>query len=66
MMNGKKSVPDFMLAAFDSTTSLLHAAEKMRDNGFKKWDCYTPFPIHGMDAAMGLKPYCSPMVLATA
>ena len=44
-----------MLAAFDSTASLLHAAEKMRDKGYKKYDCYTPFPVHGMDEAMGLK-----------
>ncbi len=27
----------------------------MRDAGYKKWDVYTPFPIHGLDAAMGLK-----------
>lgn len=32
----------------------MQAAEKIRDAGFKKWDVHTPFPIHGMDAAMGL------------
>ena len=21
----------------------------------KKWDCYSPYPIHGLDDAMGLK-----------
>ncbi len=26
----------------------------MRDKGFTRWDSYTPFPVHGMDAAMGL------------
>lgn len=41
-------------AEFDTPTDLYHAAEKCRDYGFKKWDVHTPFPIHGMDAAMGL------------
>jgi hypothetical protein len=44
-----------MLAAFASTEALIHAAEKMRDAGYKEFDCHSPFPIHGMDKAMGLK-----------
>jgi hypothetical protein len=39
---------------FDSAASLMHAAEKIRDAGFTKWDVHTPFPVHGMDKAMGL------------
>ena len=39
---------------FDTASDLLAAAEKIRDAGFKKWDVHTPFPVHGMDAAMGL------------
>ncbi len=34
---------------------IMHAAEKVRDAGFRKWDVFTPFPVHGMDKAMGLK-----------
>lgn len=41
-------------AEFASPAELLHAAEKVRDAGFKKWDVHTPFPVHGMDQAMGL------------
>jgi hypothetical protein len=41
-------------AEFDSAASLMHAAEKIRDAGFTKWDVHTPFPVHGMDKAMGL------------
>jgi len=41
-------------AEFDSAASLMQAAEKIRDAGFSKWDVHTPFPVHGMDAAMGL------------
>ena len=40
-------------AEFDSAAELMHAAEKIRDAGFK-WDVHTPFPVHGMDKAMGL------------
>ena len=33
----------------------MHAAEKVRDAGFRRWDVFTPFPVHGMDKAMGLR-----------
>jgi len=46
--------PALYLAEFDSTKSVLHAAEKLRDAGYKAFDTHTPFPVHGMDAAMGL------------
>lgn len=41
-------------AEFDSATSLYEAAQKVRDAGFSAWDCHSPFPIHGMDKAMGM------------
>jgi len=44
-----------ILARFKNPGSLLHAAEKVRDEGYKRFDSHSPFPIHGMDAAMGLK-----------
>jgi len=43
------------LAEFKSAAALYKAAEKVRDAGFKKWDCYSSYPIHGLDAAMGMK-----------
>ena len=45
-----------ILAEFANTGDLLKAATKVRDAGYKKFDVYSPFPIHGMDDAMGLKP----------
>lgn len=48
--------PALYLAEFGTTKDILHAAEKVRDKGFKKWDVHTPFPVHGMDGAMGLPP----------
>ena len=44
-----------LLAEFDSVADTLHAAARVRDAGFRRWDVYTPFPVHGMDEAMGLK-----------
>ncbi len=45
----------YILAEFESAAALYHAAEKMRDAGCRHFDCHSPFPIHGMDAAMGLE-----------
>ena len=44
-----------MLTDFSDATTLLHAVEQVRDAGFTKWDVHTPFPVHGMDDAMGIK-----------
>jgi len=43
-----------LLAEFDTAASALHAAAVVRDAGYRRWDVYTPFPVHGMDQAMGL------------
>lgn len=43
------------LAEFKSASALYKAAEKIRDAGIRKWDCYSPYPIHGLDQAMGMK-----------
>jgi hypothetical protein len=50
----KKMRPALVLAEFDSPDATVHAAEKIRDAGYQKWDVHTPYPLHGMDAAMGL------------
>jgi hypothetical protein len=41
-------------ARFDSARELYLAAKAVRDFGFRRWDAYSPFPIHGMSEAMGL------------
>ena len=43
-----------MAAEYPSAAALYEAAKQVRDAGFKRWDVYSPFPIHGMDQAMGL------------
>ena len=44
-----------IIAEFNNPAELLHAAESLRDSKFKFFDCHSPFPIHGMDKAMGEK-----------
>ncbi len=44
-----------LLAEFDTTTEIVHAAEQVRDAGFTKTDAFSPFPIHEMDKALGIK-----------
>ncbi len=43
-----------VVAEFDTPASLSRAAEKVRDAGYTKWDVHTPFPVHGIEEAMGL------------
>jgi mono/diheme cytochrome c family protein len=45
-----------ILAEFDTPESLKAAARRLRDEGFKLWDSHSPFPIHGIDRAMGVRP----------
>jgi hypothetical protein len=44
-----------LVAEFNTPADAMLAAEKVRDAGFTRWDVFTPFPIHGMDKAMGIK-----------
>jgi hypothetical protein len=43
------------LAEFENVHDLYHAAEHVRDAGYQRWDCHSPFPIHGLDQAMGIQ-----------
>lgn len=43
-----------LLAEFPHPGALLHAAEEVRRAGYRHFDTHSPFPIHGMDRAMGL------------
>lgn len=55
-----------ILAEFKDPPALYHAAEAVRDAGYSKWDTYTPFPIHGMEDAMGIKRTKLPVAVAIA
>lgn len=51
------------VARFSGAKSLMEAASKTRDAGFKEFDCYVPYPIHGLDHAMGMKPTRLPFIV---
>jgi hypothetical protein len=44
-----------VVATFESAADIYHAAQKVRDAGYKFWDCITPCPVHGLDGAMGVR-----------
>lgn len=52
-----------LLAEFESVDDLLKAARGVRDAGYKRWDVHSPFPVHGLDQAMGLKRTRLPLVV---
>ena len=52
-----------LLAEFAGVKPLYRACERVRDEGFTRWDAHTPFPVHGLDGAMGLKPTKLPFVV---
>lgn len=43
-----------MSAEFSSAAEVLTAAEKVRDAGYRRWDVFSPFPVHGLEKVMGM------------
>ena len=43
-----------LLAEFSDPGALVHAVKALRKRGYSRLDTFTPFPIHGMDKAIGL------------
>jgi mono/diheme cytochrome c family protein len=52
-----------LLAEYEAPDHLLRAANRVREAGFKCWDTFTPFPVHGIDGAMGIKPTILPWLV---
>ncbi len=52
---GPKSQTIGLLAQFDDPETLVAACERARDAGYQKFDAYSPFPVHGIDPAMGIR-----------
>ncbi|MGA2890628.1 MAG: DUF3341 domain-containing protein [Terracidiphilus sp.] len=45
----------FVIATFSDPDSLLAAVRTIRDHSFPIYDVYTPYPVHHLDRAMGLR-----------
>lgn len=54
------------IAEFPDEHSLLEAARKVRDSGYTRTDAFTPFPVHGIDEALGIKPTILPFIVLCA
>ncbi len=52
---------NFVVGIFDDEDILLEGVEKVRDNGVKIHEVYSPFPVHGLDEALGYKRSRLPM-----
>lgn len=50
---------------FQQPAEIYKACETLRDAGYRKFDAYTPFPVHGLEVAMGLKPSKLPWIVLT-
>ncbi len=44
-----------IIGEFDTPEALLEAVKAMRERGYTRLDAYTPFPVHGMDKALGAR-----------
>lgn len=52
-----------ILAEFDTPTQMVDAARKVRDAGYRKTDAFSPFPLHEIDAALGIKRSILPYIV---
>ncbi|MCC6238875.1 MAG: DUF3341 domain-containing protein [Phycisphaerales bacterium] len=52
-----------LMAEYKDVDSAVQAARVVRDRGFKVWDLHSPFPIHGIDKAMGLRATYLPWIV---
>ncbi len=43
----------FLVGIFDDEDEVLHAVKEVKDKGINIHEVYTPFPIHGLDKAVG-------------
>jgi hypothetical protein len=52
-----------LLAEFPDVDAVLDAAVRTRGAGYKVWDVHSPFPIHGIDAVIGIRPTILPWLV---
>lgn len=55
-----------VIAEFPSASAVTAAARKLRDAGWTNWDVHSPFPIHGIDDVMGIRPTRLPWITLSA
>jgi mono/diheme cytochrome c family protein len=63
--NNEKKVHG-IVAEYKSVDTLLDACRRVRDAGYKQTDAFTPFPVHGIEKALGIKPTVLPWIVLAA
>lgn len=51
-----RNPPFALVGSFAEPAALLRACATLRDRGYRRFDAHTPFPVHGLEKAMGLPP----------
>lgn len=46
----------FILGSFADPDELMDGIDRLQQNNVSIYDCYTPMPIHGIEAKLGVKP----------
>jgi hypothetical protein len=52
-----------LIAEFTTVDEILGGARRVRTAGYKIWDVHSPFPIHGIDAVIGIRPTILPWIV---
>lgn len=52
-----------LIGEFDNVDDIIGAANAVREAGYKKIDAHSPFPVHGIDDALGIKPTILPWLV---
>jgi hypothetical protein len=51
-----------VIGEFESPEQLVRAAAKIREEGYRYYECYTPFPLEGLPEAMGMRRNMVPLI----
>ena len=57
---------EFLVATFADEDALVDAVRSVRTHGFRVYDAYAPYPVHGLDEAMGIQRSRLPLVTLVA
>lgn len=55
-----------LVAYYSDVDALIGAVRRVRDAGYKRFDAHSPFPVHGIDPVMGIRPTILPWLVLGA
>ena len=55
--------PYGLVAEYSTVDAVIAAARRVREARYTRWDVLSPFPIHGIDGAMGVRPTRLPWIV---